>query len=64
MVPFESGEVMRPFDEGVALADCLDAAALHLTGVPMEKKTKLAFALHMMWVYGEDDGVFLDILEG
>lgn len=60
---FEQGEVMRPFEEGVSFSDCLDAAALHLTGVAMEKKAKLAFALHMMWVYGEDEGVFLDILE-
>ncbi len=60
---FEKGEVMRPFEEGVAFADCLQAAALHLTGVSIEQKAKLAFALHMMWVYGEDEGVFLDILE-
>ena len=61
---FERGEVVRAFDEGVGMGDVLEAAVVHLAGASLKQKTKLAFGLHMMWVYGDDDGLFLDILEG
>ncbi|MFC7339389.1 hypothetical protein ACFQY0_19510 [Haloferula chungangensis] len=60
---FERGEVVRPFDEGANLLHCVDAAAVHLAGGTLKAKAKLAFALHMMWVYGDENGMFLDMLE-
>lgn len=59
---FERGEVVKATEAG--MNNLLDAAVVHLAGMPLKQKTRLAFALHMMWVYGDDDGVFLDILEG
>ncbi|MBK1835658.1 hypothetical protein [Roseibacillus ishigakijimensis] len=61
--PFERGEVVQAFAESTGLPDILSAAAVHLKGGSPAEKRKLAFALHMMWVYGDEDGVFLDILE-
>ena len=61
---FERGEVVRAFDNGVGMVDVLEASVVHLAGASLQRKTKLAFGLHMMWVYGDDEGLFLDILEG
>jgi hypothetical protein len=60
---FERGEVLRPGDPQVALSDIHDAAVLHLSGLGADRKGPLAFALHMMAVYGDKDGLFFDILE-
>ena len=60
---FERGEVLRPSDPQVALSDIADAAVLHLSGLGAARKGPLAFAFHMMAVYGDEDGLFFDILE-
>ena len=60
---FERGEIVRPFEEGVDITHAMDAAVVHLSGASVRDKVRLATALHFMRVYGDDNGVFLDILE-
>ncbi len=60
---FERGEVLRPGDPGVTLEDLANAAVVHFSGMKPEDKQRLAFALHMMAVYGDKDGLFFDMLE-
>ena len=60
---FERGEVLRPCDPGVALADLAQATVIHFSGMKPEDKQRLAFAFHMMAVYGDPDGLFFEMLE-
>lgn len=60
---FERGEVLRPNDTGVTLADLAQAAVIHFSGMKEEEKHQLAFAFHMMAVYGDADGLFFDMME-
>jgi len=41
----------------------MDAAVVSLTGGTPTEKIKLSFALHMMRTFGDEDGVFLDLME-
>jgi hypothetical protein len=60
---FERGEVVRPGDPGVGLKEMADAAVVHFAGLAAGDKQRLAFAFHMMAVYGDRDGLFFDMLE-
>lgn len=60
---FERGEVLRAGEPGISIEDLAEAAVVHLGGLKPELKLKLAFALHMMAVYGDKDGLFFDMLE-
>lgn len=60
---FETGEVVRATGPGVALTDLKNAAVIHFGGMAPKDKQPLAFAFHMMTVYGDEDGLFLDMLE-
>jgi hypothetical protein len=60
---YERGEVLRSNDPGVSLADLVGAAVIHFSGMKPEDKQRLAFAFHMMAVYGDGDGLFFDMLE-
>lgn len=60
---FERGEVLRPDDPGVSLADLSQAAVIHFSGMKYADKNRLAFAFHMMAVYGDRDGIFFDMME-
>jgi hypothetical protein len=60
---FERGEVLRPSDPGVTLEDLANAAVIHFSGMKPEDKHRLAFAFHMMAVYGDKDGLFFDMME-
>lgn len=61
--PFERGEVARPFGEDVSFAGYRHAALLDFSGGERKDKQDLAFALHMMRTYGDENGLFLDLLE-
>jgi len=41
----------------------MEAAVVNLAGGTPTEKTKLFFALHMMRTFGDEDGVFLDLME-
>lgn len=60
---FERGEFVRPFDEGCTVSDILGAAVIHLEGGSVKDQTKLGFALHIMKIFGDEDGVFLDLMD-
>lgn len=60
---FERGEVLRPNDPGVSLSDLAHGAVIHFAGMKPEEKHRLAFAFHMMAVYGDGDGLFFDMME-
>jgi hypothetical protein len=60
---FERGEFVRPFDEGCTVRDVLSAAVVHLEGGEIADQTKLGFALHIMKIFGDEDGVFLDLMD-
>ena len=60
---FEKGEVLRATAPGVSLTDLKNAAVIHFGGMEPKDKQRLAFAFHMMAVYGDKDGLFLDMLE-
>lgn len=60
---FERGEVVRPGDPGVGVRELADAAVIHFAGLAPADKQRLAFAFHMMAVYGDKDGLFFDLLE-
>jgi len=61
--PFEKGEVVHPFEDDTPIREILEAAVVSLTGGTSQEKNKLSFALHMMRVFGDEDGVFLDLME-
>ncbi len=61
--PFERGEIMFPFHLDKGFLDYRDAALLHFVGGKQKDKIDLSFALHMMRTYGEEGGLFLDLLE-
>jgi hypothetical protein len=61
--PFERGEVMFPFHLDPGFLRYREAALLHFVGGKQKDKIDLAFALHMMRVYGDEGGLFLDLLE-
>ena len=60
---FEKAEVVRASGPGISLNDLKDAAVVHFGGMEPKDKQRLAFAFHMMTVYGDEDGLFLDMLE-
>jgi len=60
---FERGEFVSPFIDQCPIRDIMDAAVVSLTGGTPTEKTKLSFALHMMRTFGDEDGVFLDLME-
>ena len=60
---FERGEVLRASSAGAGLADLKDAAVVHFGGLDPKDKQRLAFGFHLMTVYGDEDGLFLDMLE-
>ncbi len=60
---FERGEVLRADTPGTGLADLKNAAVIHFGGMAPKDKQRLAFAFHIMTVYGDEDGLFLDMLE-
>lgn len=60
---FEKAEVVRASGPGISLNDLKDAAVVHFGGMNPNDKQRLAFAFHMMTVYGDEDGLFLDMLE-
>jgi len=61
--PFEKGEIMFPFHINTSFLNYREAALLHFVGGSQKDKIDLAFALHMMRTYGEEGGLFLDLLE-
>jgi hypothetical protein len=61
--PFERGEIMFPFHVDKCFLDYREAALLHFVGGKHKDKIDLAFALHMMRTYGDEGGLFLDLLE-
>ena len=62
-VHIERGEMVRPFEESCGVSEMMEAAVVHLAGGSAEEKLKLAFALHMMRIFGDKDGLVLDLLE-
>jgi len=60
---FERGEIMFPFHIDTSFLNYREAALLHFVGGKTRDKVDLAFALHMMRTYGEEGGLFLDLLE-
>ncbi len=61
---FETGEVLRAEDgDGHSIGRLKDAAVLHFAGLEPADKRRLAFAFHMMAVYADEDGLFLDMLD-
>ena len=60
---FERGEVVRASSPETLVTDIAQAAVIHFGGLPPAQKKNLAFALHMMSVYNNDEGVFFDMLE-
>jgi len=60
---YERGEVLRPDDPDVSLSDLANAAVIHFSGMKAADKYRLAFAFHMMAVYGDRDGLFFDMIE-
>jgi hypothetical protein len=60
---FERGEVMRPNDDAKSLSDLASAAVIHFSKTSPELKRKLSFAFHMMAVYGDEDGLFFDMMD-
>jgi hypothetical protein len=60
---FERGEIMFPFYLDKGFLDYRQAALLHFVGGKQKDKIDLSFALHMMRTYGEEGGLFLDLLE-
>lgn len=60
---FERGEVLRPNDPDVSLTDLANATVIHFSGMKVEDKHRLAFAFHMMAVYGDGGGLFFDMME-
>lgn len=60
---FERGEVLRADAPGIGLAELKDAAVVHLGGFAPKDKQRLALGFHLMTVYGDEDGLFLDLLE-
>ena len=60
---FETGEVVRAAGPGVSLTDLKNAAVIHFGGMAPKDKQRLAFAFHIMTVYGDEDGLFLDMLD-
>jgi lipopolysaccharide biosynthesis glycosyltransferase len=61
--PFERGEIMFPFHLDKGFLDYREAALLHFVGGGQKEKIDLAFALHMMRTYGDESGLFLDLME-
>jgi hypothetical protein len=61
--PFERGEIMFPFHIEMGFLEYKEAALLHFAGGKQKDKIDLAFALHMMRTYGDEGGLFLDLLE-
>ncbi len=61
--PFERGEIQFPFHLDKGFLDYRQAALLHFVGGKQRDKVDLAFALHMMRTYGDESGLFLDLLE-
>lgn len=61
--PFERGEIMFPFTLDKGFLDYKEAALLHFLGGAQKDKIGLSFGLHMMRTYGEEGGLFLDLLE-
>jgi hypothetical protein len=62
-LPFERGEIQFPFHLDKGYLDYKDAALLHFVGGGQRDKIDLAFALHMMRTYGDEGGLYLDLLE-
>lgn len=60
---FERGEIVSPFADQCPIRDIMDAAVVSLAGGTPTEKTKLSFALHIMRTFGDEDGVFLDLME-
>lgn len=60
---FERGEVVSPFADQCPVRDLMEAAVVSLAGGTATERTKLSFALHMMRTFGDEDGVFLDLME-
>lgn len=60
---FERGEVISIARSNASIEDMLNTSVVHLDGLKHSLKTRLSFALHMMNVYGDKDGVFFDMLE-
>ncbi|HEY8961566.1 MAG TPA: hypothetical protein VIM57_05110 [Luteolibacter sp.] len=60
---FERGEVLRPDDPGISVFDLANAAVIHLAGTTVADRHRVAFAFHMMAVYQDQDGLFMDIMD-
>ena len=60
---FETGEVVRATAPNISLTELKNAAVIHFGGMTPKDKQRLAFAFHIMTVYGDEDGLFLDMLE-
>jgi len=60
---FERGEIVSPFTDQCPIREIMEAAVVNLAGGTPTEKTKLSFALHMMRTFGDEDGVFLDLME-
>ena len=54
---------MRPGDPGVGVRELADAAVIHFAGLAPADKQRLAFAFHMMAVYGDKDGLFFNLAQ-
>jgi hypothetical protein len=60
---FEKREVICAGAHEVSLADLNAAAVVHFGGLEPHDKKRLGMGFHLMTVYGDDDGLFLDMLE-
>jgi len=60
---FERGEVLQPSNPNISLSDLGYASIIHFKGMKPEDKQRMAFAFHMMSIYGDKDGLFFDIME-
>lgn len=61
--PFEKGEIVFPFHLNPNFLDYRHGAVLHFVGGKQNDKIGLAFALYMMMSFGEERGIFLDLIE-
>ena len=60
---FEKGEVLHAGDTKWSIDDLARAAVVHMGGLEPTIKRRMAFAFHMMAVYDDDTGRFLDFME-
>jgi hypothetical protein len=61
--PFERREIMFPLHLDERFLDYRNAALLHFLGGSPKEKIEMAFGLHMIRTYGNESGLFLDMID-